>query len=102
MIVPSQYIQPISHCDVDFRKLRIEKFFSAICFDVTGLVSKGGEGIVVKNENSLYELNSRTGGWVKMKPEYGGQVPELDFIVIGAHYGGMYSLYPNININTSF
>ena len=100
MIVPSEYVPPTSQFgDVESRKCRIEKFFNSICFEVTGLVTKGGEGIVAKKETSLYELNSRTGGWVKMKPEYGGQVPELDLIVIGAHYGGMYFPLPEFAIN---
>ena len=103
VIVPSEYVPPTSQFgDVESRKCRIEKFFNSICFEVTGLVTKGGEGIVAKKETSLYELNSRTGGWVKMKPEYGGQVPELDLIVIGAHYGGTYSLYPECAVYTTY
>jgi len=54
-------------------------------------IVRGEEGIVVKNLASVYvhgtEATRRLGFWVKMKPDYGGEVHDLDVVVLGAYYG---------------
>lgn len=66
--------------DVGMRRQLMEEFFNDV-------VESGGEGVVVKNAMSKYEFGERKAGWVKLKPEYGGMASDLDFLVLGAHYG---------------
>ncbi|ORX34780.1 ATP dependent DNA ligase domain-domain-containing protein [Kockovaella imperatae] len=47
-----------------------------------------GEGLVVKNIDSVYRTNSRDSDWVKVKPEYSDQMGEnLDLLVLGGWWG---------------
>ncbi|CAH1773972.1 unnamed protein product [Owenia fusiformis] len=46
------------------------------------------EGIMVKDPESIYKPNVRTGGWYKIKPEYvGGLMDELDLLIVGGYMG---------------
>lgn len=52
------------------------------------VVSKGWEGLVLKNPRSVYRLNSRVDDWMKVKPEYMNEFGEnLDCLIIGGMYG---------------
>lgn len=52
------------------------------------VVAESSEGLVLKNPDSLYQLNSRNDNWMKVKPEYMTEFGEsLDCVVIGAYYG---------------
>ena len=52
------------------------------------VVSKGLEGLVLKNPRSVYRLNSRVDDWMKVKPEYMNEFGEnLDCLIIGGYYG---------------
>ncbi|PHJ19762.1 atp-dependent dna ligase domain-containing protein, partial [Cystoisospora suis] len=44
------------------------------------------EGILVKETSSFYSLNSRRGGWFKIKPHLGVLPDTLDLIVIGGFF----------------
>ena len=47
-----------------------------------------GEGLVVKNIDSVYQTNARGADWVKVKPEYSDQMGEnLDLLVLGGWWG---------------
>ena len=52
-------------------------------------IDRREEGIVVKNPNSVYKPNARTGGgWLKIKPEYNNELmDQCDLIVMGGYYG---------------
>ena len=44
----------------------------------------------MKDMNSCYVLGKKsrqTGSWMKMKPEYGDQISDLDLLILGAYYG---------------
>jgi hypothetical protein len=42
------------------------------------------EGLVLKNPNLVYNLNSKDGAWLKIKPEYmDGMTENSDLIVVG-------------------
>lgn len=52
------------------------------------VMEKDGEGLVIKNPDSAYRLNSRNNDWVKVKPEYISNLGEnLDLLIIGGYYG---------------
>ncbi|KAG0648655.1 Polydeoxyribonucleotide synthase [Hyphodiscus hymeniophilus] len=52
------------------------------------VVTRGLEGLVLKNPRSIYQLNSRVDDWMKVKPEYMNEFGEnLDCLVIGGFYG---------------
>lgn len=52
------------------------------------VVAEAGEGLVLKNPQSIYRLNSRNDDWIKVKPEYLNEFGEsLDCVVIGGYYG---------------
>ena len=52
------------------------------------VVSDSTEGLVLKNPNSIYRLNSRNDDWMKVKPEYMDEYGEnLDCVIIGGYYG---------------
>lgn len=52
------------------------------------IVANSSEGLVIKNPQSVYELNRRPDSWVKVKPEYMTEYGEnLDCVIIGGYYG---------------
>lgn len=52
------------------------------------IINDAGEGLVLKNPNSTYQLNARIDTWMKVKPEYMDEYGEqLDCVVIGGYYG---------------
>lgn len=52
------------------------------------IVAEASEGLVLKNPNSMYRLNSRNNDWIKVKPEYMSEFGEsLDCVVIGGYFG---------------
>ncbi|KAH9479555.1 DNA ligase 4 [Psilocybe cubensis] len=52
------------------------------------IMESRGEGLVIKNSLSRYELNGRTNGWIKVKPEYMDNMGEtVDVVVVGGNYG---------------
>ena len=52
------------------------------------VVSDASEGLVLKNPDSIYRLNSRNDDWMKVKPEYMDEFGEnLDCVIIGGYYG---------------
>ena len=55
------------------------------------VVSRGGEGVVVKLLDSPYILGERsraTRAWIKLKPEYGadGDIPRLDYLIVAGNW----------------
>lgn len=51
-------------------------------------IKKQQEGLVVKDPTSKYMLHSRTGAWLKFKPEFMDSFGEnCDVLVVGAKYG---------------
>ena len=38
-------------------------------------------------DNDTGKSSRSTGHWVKMKPEYGDETRDLDFLILGAYYG---------------
>ncbi|TVY81298.1 DNA ligase [Lachnellula suecica] len=52
------------------------------------VIEEASEGLVLKNPQSIYQLNSRNDNWMKVKPEYMTDFGEsLDCVVIGGYYG---------------
>ena len=52
------------------------------------VIATASEGLVVKNPQSVYQVNERNDDWIKVKPEYmteGGE--SMDCIVLGGYYG---------------
>lgn len=50
-----------------------------------------GEGLVIKDPNSSYELGTRSKKWIKIKPEYVNSLcDELDVLIVGGYYGNGY------------
>ncbi|GAO45821.1 hypothetical protein G7K_0070-t2 [Saitoella complicata NRRL Y-17804] len=53
------------------------------------VVEQGSEGLILKDPDSIYIPSSRSGKWVKIKPEYMKEFGEnLDLLVLGGYYGG--------------
>jgi len=51
-------------------------------------IANRGEGIIVKNLNTIYVPNERKQKWIKLKPEYlDGVGDDLDLIILGGYYG---------------
>ena len=49
--------------------------------------TRGEEGLILKSPESLYELNARSGGWWKMKPDYDGMLNDtIDLVIIGGYF----------------
>ncbi|KAI8888833.1 DNA ligase/mRNA capping enzyme [Backusella circina FSU 941] len=56
--------------------------------ELASMIIKRKEGLILKNPNLVYNLNSKNGAWLKMKPEYmDGMTENSDLIVVGAKYG---------------
>ena len=58
------------------------------------VVSRGGEGVVVKLLDSPYILGERsraTRAWIKLKPEYGadGDIPRLDYLIVAGNWSDL-------------
>lgn len=52
------------------------------------IIAEGSEGLVLKNPQSIYRLNSRNDDWMKVKPEYmTGFGESLDCLIVGGYYG---------------
>lgn len=69
----------VTSLDVGTRRTQLEDFFNIVTL-------AGEEGLVVKNLSSKYYLGEKSrkiAKWIKMKPEYGDQTTDLDFVVIG-------------------
>ena len=69
----------VTALDVGKRRAELEDFFNTVTL-------AGEEGLVVKNLSSKYyigEKSRKIAKWIKMKPEYGDQTTDLDFVVIG-------------------
>ena len=46
------------------------------------------EGIMVKDPDSVYKLNTRKGYWYKVKPDYNDEImDELDLTIDGGYFG---------------
>lgn len=73
----------------------IEIALTAKCFSVdciqrflSKVIHERGEGIIVKNPSSLYQLGGRTSAWIKVKPDYFDALGEsIECIVIGGYWG---------------
>ena len=51
-------------------------------------ITDGCEGLVVKDQKSVYRAGAREFAWIKLKREYNGELTDsLDLIVIGAFHG---------------
>eukprot|EP00879_Flechtneria_rotunda_P020198 GHRR01021239.1.p1 GENE.GHRR01021239.1~~GHRR01021239.1.p1 ORF type:complete len:808 (+),score=213.95 GHRR01021239.1:1223-3646(+) len=50
-------------------------------------LSRQEEGIVVKQLNSVWKPDDRSGVWLKMKPDY-FEMAEIDAVIIGGYFGG--------------
>ncbi|KDE09821.1 hypothetical protein MVLG_00219 [Microbotryum lychnidis-dioicae p1A1 Lamole] len=52
------------------------------------MLEERGEGMVVKNPYSIYQLGGRELTWLKIKPDYMDQLgTDLDALVVGAYWG---------------
>ncbi|KAK7751458.1 DNA ligase (ATP) [Diatrype stigma] len=78
------------------RRLEVHPYTKATTADVIEsslrqVVADAGEGLVLKNPRSAYQLNARNDDWIKVKPEYmeewGGN---FDCVVIGGYFGSGY------------
>jgi len=55
------------------------------------IIELHGEGLVIKDPNSTYELGTRSKRWIKIKPEYVNSLcDELDVLIVGGYYGNGY------------
>jgi len=55
------------------------------------IIELHGEGLVIKDPNSTYELGTRSKKWIKIKPEYVNSLcDELDVLIVGGYYGNGY------------
>jgi len=55
------------------------------------IIELHGEGLVIKDPNSNYELGTRSKKWIKIKPEYVNSLcDELDVLIVGGYYGNGY------------
>ncbi|KAG9238009.1 putative DNA ligase 4 [Amylocarpus encephaloides] len=76
-----------------YRRLEVHKYqiaekSSDIEPALRQIVAEASEGLVLKNPQSRYQLNSRNHDWMKVKPEYMLDFGEsLDCVVIGGYYG---------------
>ena len=52
-------------------------------------IDRREEGIVLKDPESVYKPNARSGGgWLKIKPEYNNELmDQCDLVVMGGYYG---------------
>jgi DNA ligase-1 len=51
-------------------------------------ITDGCEGLVVKDQKSVYRAGAREFAWIKLKREYNGEITDsLDLIVVGAFHG---------------
>lgn len=67
-----------------------EKCFSVECIQrfLSKVIHERGEGIIVKNPSSLYQLGGRSSAWIKVKPDYFDALGEsIECIVIGGYWG---------------
>ncbi len=67
-----------------------EKCFSVDCIQrfLGKVIYERGEGIIVKNPSSLYQLGGRTNAWIKVKPDYFDSLGEsIECVVIGGYWG---------------
>lgn len=75
------------------RRLEVHGYTKATTPDVIEpllrkVVAEAGEGLVLKNPLSAYQLNARNDDWVKVKPEYMDDWGEnFDCVVIGGYFG---------------
>ncbi|KAG5359072.1 DNA ligase 4 [Yarrowia sp. C11] len=52
------------------------------------IIAESSEGLVIKDPNSVYKVNTRDDTWLKIKPEYMSEFGEkLDVVLIGGYYG---------------
>lgn len=52
------------------------------------VVANSSEGLMLKNPHSIYILNYRSAGWIKVKPDYMTEYGEnIDCVIIGGYYG---------------
>ena len=66
------------------------KCFSVDCIQrfLGNVIRDRGEGIIVKNPASLYQLGGRTSAWIKVKPDYFDSLGEcIECIVVGGYWG---------------
>lgn len=69
--------------NIDTRRSELADYFEAI-------VQTGKEGLVVKSLAAPYVLGEKSRSsahWMKMKPEYGDSLEDLDVLVLAAYYG---------------
>ncbi|KAL7418092.1 ATP dependent DNA ligase domain-containing protein [Mrakia frigida] len=56
--------------------------------ELHGIMERKGEGLILKNRNSLYEPGGRNKDWVKVKPDYFDELGEnCDLAVLGGWWG---------------
>jgi DNA ligase-4 len=85
----NKVIQPIKHQFeiVDYKvcqNLGSAEIFSSL----ENSLSRGKEGIIVKNYSSPYLLANRGNAWIKVKPDYiHGMRDNLDVLIVGSYYG---------------
>lgn len=75
----------VNNVDMRMEKHRYDKATNVDAIDpaLRKIVENAGEGLVLKNPRSIYQLNDRNNDWVKVKPEYmTGFGEELDCIVM--------------------
>ncbi|RYO85597.1 hypothetical protein DL766_004703 [Monosporascus sp. MC13-8B] len=75
------------------RRLEIHEYTKATTPDpieplLRKVVAESGEGLVLKNPHSSYQLGVRNDDWIKVKPDYLDEFGEnFDCVVIGGYFG---------------
>jgi len=55
-------------------------------------IDGGYEGLMIKEQESVYEIGERSNKWLKMKPDHvDGMADTLDLVVVGGYYGTKFS-----------
>ncbi|ORX53424.1 ATP-dependent DNA ligase [Piromyces finnis] len=76
---------------VMFHKREEAKTTNDIIKALEKIIELHGEGLVIKDPNSTYELGTRSKRWIKIKPEYINSLcDELDVLIVGGYYGNGY------------
>ncbi|OUM65359.1 hypothetical protein PIROE2DRAFT_7658 [Piromyces sp. E2] len=74
-----------------FHKREEAKTTNDIIKALEKVIELHGEGLVIKDPNSTYELGTRSKRWIKIKPEYVNSLcDELDVLIVGGYYGNGY------------
>ena len=74
---------------VQFSVRSVVKNKAEVIDSLNEAVDRREEGLVLKDPDSVYKPNARSGGgWIKLKPEYQNQLmDQLDLLVLGGYFG---------------